>query len=377
MLTALHPPAHGVLSLDDALSDELPYLPEILREAGYRTVAVSNNPHVAADFGFERGFDRMTELWNIEKEVVDYPSDPEARAKFVWSRYIRPTVRGDEPFFVYLHEIDPHSPYEPPEPYRPEYGFDYRGRIESTLMGLGSMREYPNNVTPDDVRHIYARYKGEVAAMDRYVGWMLDRLAGVALERPTLVVFTSDHGEEFWEHGSVGHGHAVHEELLRVPLLLQLDGVLPAGRRVRADVTLADVAPTVLDLLGLEIPRSMQGESLLPLVTAPDDERFRRPAIARANEATARESISVGRWKLVRAVGGPESVAALFDLEDDPGETRDLAAERPIVAATLAQRLRWNDRRAPQAPAVREPPADPSALDPELRQRLQELGYAE
>ncbi|MBW2667258.1 MAG: sulfatase [Deltaproteobacteria bacterium] len=377
MLTSLPPPAHGVLTLDDSLVDGIPYLPEILQRSGYRTVAVINNPNASGSFGFARGFDEMIEFWAFDKEALKVPNDPEGQAKFVWSHYIKPTVRGSEPFFVFLHELDPHSPYEPPEPFRSEYGFDYQGKVDSTMSGLLRMREFPDQVTPEDVRHINALYKGEVAFMDRYVGWMLDRLAGLPLERPILIVFVSDHGEEFWEHRSVGHAQTVHEELLRVPFLMQLDGVLPAGRRVRADVTLADLAPTVLDLLGIEIPESMQGQTLLPLVSAPDDLAAPRPAIARGIKALAEESISLGRWKLIRNIGRQASAIALYDLEDDPGETHDRASERPIIAATLAQRLRWHFDRDPFDSAAPKPGAAQHKPDPVVLQRLKELGYIE
>jgi arylsulfatase A-like enzyme len=377
MLTSLHPPAHGVLTMDDGLADDLHYLPEILQRMGYRTTAVVKNPNSSSEFGFARGFDQMVDFWNFDKDVLKVPSDPEGQAKFVWSRYIKPTVRGAEPFFVFLHELDPHSPYEPPEPYRSDYGFDYQGKFGSSWLELSKMRNFPDRVTAEDVRYLNARYKAEVAFMDRYVGWILDRLAGLPLERPTLIVFVSDHGEEFWEHQSVGHGPAVYEELLRVPLMLQLDGVLPADRRVRADVTLADLAPTVLDLLGIEIPESMQGESLLPLVDSANDRAAPRPVFARGTQELAEESISLGRWKLIRNLGLRPSAVALYDLADDPGETRDRAAERPIIAATLAQRLRWNFDRDAFDTTASKPRTAPREPGPEVLQRLEELGYIE
>jgi choline-sulfatase len=377
MLTSLPPPAHGIFTMDDKLAANLDYLPEILQRSGYRTTAVMNNPNSAGVFGFDRGFDDMIEFWNVDKQALKFPSDPEGQAKFVWSRYIKPTVRGAEPFFVFLHELDPHSPYEPPEPYRSEYGFDYQGKMGSSKFHIRMMRDFPDRVSPEDMRHIKAQYKGEVAFMDRYVGWILDRLENLPLERPTLILFVSDHGEEFWEHQSIGHGTTVHEELLRVPLLMKLDGVLPAGRRVRADVSLADLAPTVLDLIGIEIPESMQGESLLPLVAAPDDVAAQRPVFARGNNELAEESISLGRWKLIRNIGRRPSAVALYDLASDPGETLDRTSERPIVAATLAQRLRWNFDRVAFDSVAPKPGAASRKPDPEVLQRLKELGYIE
>jgi arylsulfatase A-like enzyme len=239
------------------------------------------------------------------------------------------------------------------------------------------MRRHPERIGPDDVRHIEARYKGEVSYMDRYVGWMLDRLDEVQLERPTLIVFASDHGEEFWEHRSVGHGHTVYEELLRIPLMMKLEGVLPAGRRVQADVTLADLTPTILDLLGIAIPESMHGESLLPLVTAPNDDRPQRAGFARGNREQAVESVSFGRFKLIRTAGAHPPRLALYDLAEDPGESRDRAAELPIVTATLSQLLRWNQHRDSLRPKTAESKVGPDELDPETIRRLREIGYVE
>ena len=377
MLTSLYPPAHGVFTMDDGLAADLEYLPEILQRSGYRTTAVVNNPNHGEEFGFARGFDQMIELWRVDLAASGFPSDPEGQAKFVWSTYLKPTVRGGEPFFVFLHELDPHSPYDPPEPYRSEYGFDYQGKAGSSMFDLRKMRDFPERVTPEDVRQLNALYKGEVAFMDRYVGWILDRLGNLPLERPTLIVFVSDHGEEFWEHQSVGHGLTVHEELLRVPLMMQLDGVLPAGRRIRTDVTLADFSPTVLDLLGIEIPKSMQGETLLPLIASPDVVTAPRPALARGNGELAEESIGLGRWKLIRNLGREPGRMVLYDLESDPGETRDRASERPIIAATLMQRLRENFDRDASGFAAPKPGVAPREPDPEVLQRLEELGYIE
>jgi arylsulfatase A-like enzyme len=121
----------------------------------------------------------------------------------------------------------------------------------------------------------------------------------------------------------------------------------------------------------------MQGQTLLPLVSAPDDLAAPRPAIARGNNALAEESISLGRWKLIRNIGRQASAIALYDLEDDPGETRDRASERPIIAATLAQRLRWNFDRDPFDSAAPKPGAAQHKPDPVVLQRLKELGYIE
>ena len=378
LLTSLQPSAHGILTFGDGLADSLPYLPEILSRSGYRTLAVVNNGMVAAGFGFARGFDRMSQLFPMRSsEALAARRDPESLAAFVWSRYIASWLRPADPrpFFIYLHEVDPHSPYDPPEPYASLHDFGYDGDAESTLLGLREMRQSPDSVDAQDVRHLQSQYRGEIAFMDRYLGWVLDRLEALDLARSTLVIVASDHGEEFWDHGSVGHGHSVYEELLRVPLVMRLEGVLPAGRRVRTDVGLVDLAPTLLDLLGIEAPRTMGGESLLPYIAAPEDYRPERASFARANRPW--EALSFGRWKLIRDRSQGDSQPALFDLEADPREQRDRAAEHPVVVGTLEQMLRRQQYENARRARIEATRVTPTELEPEVLENLRALGYFE
>jgi arylsulfatase A-like enzyme len=377
LLTSVQPDTHGVLAFEDGLADSLPVLPEILQHSGYRTLAVVNNAMIDRRFGFARGFDRMAQLYRRRSpEARIARGDPEALAELVWSGQIEPWLRAGphEPFFVYLHEDDPHSPYEPPEPYASLHDFGYDGDVSSNIRGLAALRRDPDSVDPRDVRQLRSLYRGEIAFMDRYLGWLLDRLESLDLARSTLVIVASDHGEEFWEHRSVGHGHSVYEELLRVPLVMRLAGVLPAGRRVQTDVGLIDLAPTLLDLLGIAIPPDMRGESLLPYVASAAGERPARASFARANGPW--ESVSYRHWKLIRShdPDGPEP--ALFDLEADPLEQRNLARERPVVVGTLAQMLRRNRRMAARdrVEAIRVAPGD---LDADAIENLRALGYVE
>lgn len=371
MLTSLTPPSHGVLGYEDKLPASTPYLPEILRDAGYHTAAVVNNAMVSQAFGFARGFEEAIELFAM-RDAPKRGAGPGAQAARVWARFIAPAVEraGDRPFFVYLHELDPHSPYDPPKPFGTFYDFGYEGEAQSTLEGLRRFRRHPEEVTSEDVRHLQAQYRGEITYMDRYLAGILGALDAAGLADTTVVVFVSDHGEEFWEHRSVGHGHAVYEELLRVPFLMRLDGVLPAGRRVETDVGLVDLAPTLLDLVGLEIPERMQGQSLLPDVDAKGAPTA-RPHFAYA-AAPSSESVSFGRWKLIRDAGEEPSRFALFDLERDPREQSDVAGEHPVVAGTLAQMLRGQ-----RGAAGASEKAGAGELPEEVLENLRALGYTE
>ena len=210
--------------------------------------------------------------------------------------------------------------------------------------------------------------------MDEFVGELIRQLEGSGLIQNTLVVFTSDHGEEFYDHKSVGHGHSVYEELLRVPLIMRLDGVLPAGHRVHQPVELIDVSPTILDLLGLEIPDTMQGQSLLGYIENPET-----PPRANSLASSAKPlktALRHGRWKLIHRSTGwiAKEGVQLFDLTQDPQEKRDVSLEQPVVTEALRQMLAWHlERDTP----VGQEPVESAVLDEETRASLEALGYIE
>ena len=216
-------------------------------------------------------------------------------------------------------------------------------------------------------------YKAEVAGMDDYVGELIRLLEDRGLTDNTLIIFTSDHGEELNDHKSIGHGHTVYDELLRVPLIMRLDGVLPARVRVAQPVDLIDLSPTVLDLLGLEIPESMQGQSMLLYIEDPA-----APAKTTSLASSARPfrfALRHGDWKLVRhnTTGwlGKHKVE-LCDLARDPMESNDVSQEHPVVVEALRQLLAWHLERDQLAG---EAPAEAAILDEQSLESLRALGY--
>jgi arylsulfatase A-like enzyme len=209
------------------------------------------------------------------------------------------------------------------------------------------------------------------------------------------VVFVSDHGDEFWEHGSIGHGHTVYEELLRVPLILRLRGVLPEGLTTDVPIDLADVAPSILDVLGIDPPPAAQGSSVLPYVVraahaagsnevldaAPADRELFSAAQANApkNSSRPRKSSLVYRnWKLIRTENaeGP-ATRELFDLSTDPEERIDIASAHPVVVGVLDQMRRWMRREYDARKRSTEDAVNERELEPDVEQNLRSLGYIE
>jgi arylsulfatase A-like enzyme len=401
LLTSLYALNHGVLSITSRLPKKVPFLASILKKNGYQTILITNNVMVSPTYGFGRGFTRVFKEFHLGGGSIDAPGteqrryrDPEQHAHEIWSKYIASAAAAatEKPFFVYLHERDPHLPYSPPSPYDAMYASSYEGNASSVPVRIGMLRYRPELAEPALIDHFDGLYSGEVSYMDRYVGTLLDHLEMAGLERKTLVVFISDHGEEFWEHESVGHGHSVYDELLRVPLILRLEGVLPEGLVSDVPVDLADVAPSILDLLGIDPPPSAQGTSVLPYAIPPTAGAEREGTTAAvpvrehfsAAQANAPDtatqpvatSIVYGNWKLIHTAAEGRSVdRRLFDLATDPGEHSDIADTQAVVVGTLDQMRRWMRRDFDASRPRPEDTVDLSTLDSEGEANLRALGY--
>jgi arylsulfatase A-like enzyme len=250
-----------------------------------------------------------------------------------------------EPFFAVRWILDPHAPYGPP-PARLAALAPLAEGLPHPIgfyAGLGHhnaenrLRKVAPTLGEPERRLLRALYDEEVAWVDERVGWLFAQLDRRGLWPRTLVVFTSDHGEAFGEHGLWLHGKSLHEGLLRVPLLIAGPGV-PAGRRVGTPVSLTDLTPTLCAWLAADCGQGAQGTSFAALLAGRPDDAAERAAYAGAPNDPAHgiDALIAGDWKLVAHADGS---AALFDLARDPGELHDVAAAHPEQAARLRRRL--------------------------------------
>lgn len=367
LLSGLFPWEHQASTEDAVLPGSVELLSERLREHHYYSGAFVANGFCSDRFGFRQGWQTFR---NYIREGL------RSQANFVAADVIEWLDRRpqDQPFFLYVHTIDPHVPYMPPrdvlalydpEPYEGPVDF---GRDRQLLehVKAGSLR-----LSDRDRARLEALYDGEITFHDTHFGAIMDALASRGLDDETLVVFTADHGEELWDHGSVGHGHSMYEELIRVPLIVRIPGLTDSALRIEDTVGLIDVLPTIYDALGLPIPEGLSGQSFLPqLLGASAD----APRYSVSGFMEGWRAIDVGRLKLIHRT---DRRWQLFDLLDDPGESRDLASERPIavryarglLGLGLAEAELPDHRRLEIAPERVE-------IDETLRRQLQELGYA-
>jgi arylsulfatase A-like enzyme len=364
MLTGLYPEAHGSETRSDALSPELVVLPELLSHHGYGVAAIVANPNLGSFYGFARGFDDFIELYERSSPGRVSSEEPMATADVVTKHAIQWIDAAREPFFLFVLSVDPHDPYEPPLIYD-RYGAGYRGSVDGTRHTFQR-----TDLSDDDRARVRSLYWGEVAFSDAALGRLLWHLEERGLDDRTAVIFTSDHGEELWEHGRVGHGQALFEESLRVPLIVRLAGGRLLDPQVGARVESVDLFPTILELAGIQVPAGTQGISLFTPATKRDTRAYASLHLdGRSLRALVRRP-----WKLVHDLSSGREW--LYHLDRDPGETRDVSADFPEVAT----RLRLEMGAIVDHASGRRPDA-PQRLDEDLSAReralLEELGYIE
>ncbi|MDQ7088934.1 MAG: sulfatase-like hydrolase/transferase [Acidobacteriota bacterium] len=325
-----------------ALPESVPTLTEALAAAGYATGAFISSPVLARRYGLARGFDRYDDRIDDKQPrkglVVHYP---ERSAR--WYSVTRQTWLMDQrqrPVFAWIHLWEPHAPYRPPAPFAERFKDD--------------------------------RYQGEVAAADAGVA-LLDGLRTSGRQERAIVVVTSDHGEGLGAHGEPTHGVFLYQETLHVPLVVYAPAWRVAARAVEGAVSLADIAPTLLDLLGVEFALGGDGESLAPVLAGGDV-----PAEREVFAESHLPQIDFG-WSGLRAwVGGGRKLVAaprpeLYDLRADPAEEHDLAAEQPARVGELAERL---DRLVARARALAPDGSSERSASQQDLEMLRSLGYA-
>jgi arylsulfatase A-like enzyme len=359
ILASLVPQHHGAsFARLRGLPPEALTLAEVLKSQGYRTASFNEGGQLSAEFGVSQGFDEYRSY--RKTRFAQLLADAGA-----WLERAPAQGAPRAPFFLFLHTYGPHAGYFPEPRLLSLFETGYAGplpdRIGQKLLNRVNRHELP--LSAADVRHIVAAYDAEIRGADELLGGFLTKLRTLGLYDGSVIAVTSDHGEELGERGRYGaHAHTLYDELLRVPLVIKLAGGRDAGRRVAGPVRGIDVAPTLLAAAGIPVPGEFEGRELLSPLEHPED---RPPALSWLDglPPLERTSIRTDAWKL----DGPR----LYDLAGDPRETRDAAAQRAEVVASLS---RLRDSLLASRPALRSQEVRPSQ---ELSEQLRSLGYIE
>jgi arylsulfatase A-like enzyme len=324
MFTSLYASQHGLTVRERNLPDFNETMAETFRKAGYRTAAAVDNGNLDATLGFAQGFEEYEQSW--------LRAETESERSEVITRFAEEFLarRDERPFFLWLHYVNPHTPYEPPEELLRSFrndGLVPRGSELPEVVGFhgGVNRNLAARVEASQRSwgDFIDRYDAEILAADRHFGRVRKALEGGPWASSTAVVLTSDHGESLGEHDYFfDHGDDLFNPSLRIPLILSFPGFLPAGERVSGAVSTLDVFPTILDLAQVSFPTGLQGRSVLPLVRGTSSSLHE--AIFFQNDRHLM-AITNGRLKLIERPpsDGGEGGFALYDMYRDPGEEED------------------------------------------------------
>lgn len=346
LFTGTYPLHHGVRDNGGYyLEDDQVTLAESLQERGYATGAFVGAFVLDSRWGIHQGFDRYFDDFDFSKyEKVSLDSVQRRGGEVLAEALSWMETARTGPFFSWIHLYDAHTPYEPPEPYRSRYA-----------------------------GYLFGQYDGEIAYVDSLVGELLDWLEGRGLLEQTIVIFIGDHGESLGDHEEMTHGFFIYDATMHVPFIMRLPaGSDEKGRRIAAQVRSIDVMPTLLDLLGGEVPAAVQGQSLLPLLRGEVDDLN---LIAYGESYYPRHHYGWSELKSLRN-GALHFIDAprpeLFDVRMDPGQRDNLASERPgtveqfqslLQEVTARNSLEGIDERTPES------------MDPETQAQLAALGY--
>jgi arylsulfatase len=408
-LTSLYPTTHGVVRQSDRLPASVATVADVYRAAGYATLSLSSVVFTGQFTNLHKGFEEVHEATSQSDAVYTSKSARE---------YVDRTTdwidaHKDGPFFIYLHVFDPHPPYEPRRPYESTWAdpakrdehIKQRDALRKTIKdpgmaprGMATTEEMKAAGVDPGSYLAYDKdwYDGSIRALDAELARLFERLRADGLDDKIAVVFMSDHGEEFQDHGRMWHGQSAYGELAHVPLVIRWPGRIPGGGRVDDVVESIDIMPTVLDFSQLSHPKGMQGQTLVPLLGIKGVSSAaawkRRPAITEKQpmrEATdapdpnnerdaAWQSFAIndGEWKLIhhtiRPSGRPEF--ELFDAKSDRLDQHDVAPDHADVVQRLAKALDgWHQmalasQLKPDAEATK-------SMTPEQLQKLKSLGY--
>ena len=351
ILTSRIPRHHGASFSDrHALGAGVLTLAGLLQEAGYRTIAFTGGGQMDRRFGLDRGFQEYqeTELNQNFRETAGLGIE--------WLR----ANRGER-VFLFLHTYEPHHPYVARG--LPGFESDYDGPLPP-IISLELLKEInfgSREIDERDLRHIVNAYDTDLRSTDEGFRRLHRFLRRQGFLEDALIVLTSDHGEEFGEHGAVGwHGHTLYEEQLRIPLIVKLPGNAHAGTRVPSSVRSLDIAPTILDIAGLPIPETFQGVSLRSRMSG-SPEAGDLPALSQLDASPPSVSYRQRPWKL--------DGTRLFDLGADPLESRDVASAETGRSEELNQAVEeWLGRLPP-------PSAERVELEDSTLEQLRALGY--
>ncbi len=384
LFTGLYDSAHGLVDNGQRLAENHVTLAEVLDQAGYQTAGFFGGPYLHPAFGVGQGFQTYESCMT---KVADNASDNAVRresrnpvsashADITGPRTLKKfkhwlAAKADErPMFVFLHFWDVHYDYIPPKKYIEMFDPDYKGQLSS----VNFMRNpaIHRSMAPRDLQHVLALYDGEIRFTDDILGQILTELERSGRGQQALIVVTSDHGEEFFEHGNKGHQRTLFDEVIKVPLIFSWAGHLREGAVVPDQVRLIDVMPTILALAGVKSKTKTQGRDISELLRG--DSLSEQSALCEllVNRGQLR-ALRTNRMKALK--NRRTSLQGYFDLQRDPTEQRTITRLNEASEGLLKELDEVRRESLNLYTHLTRGQSQEMQLSEEMRQRLRSLGY--
>jgi arylsulfatase A-like enzyme len=393
MITGAYPKTTGIRIKRRSLPPSFNVMSEVFGEAGYTTGAVVANFNIGKKFGFDQGFDHFVESW------LDMWKQKRGERPFKFrvgkiKNYTNATVVTDQaigfleglqrnnPFFLWLHYMDPHGPYKPPKAYRTYFkGAHKREPIALEVIPRYQLRKRKGEPITN-IGFYKAEYDREIRYLDDEIGRLLSQLDSLGFDSDTLIIFTADHGESLGDHDYyLEHGKLPYQPCAHIPLILVQKNVLPQGEKIKVPVGLIDVSATAVDLSGIRIPGSFEGMSLKNLILGEENAKAPDYVFMESgyHETGFHKTVRSGRWKLIHflEVENPHTRNgqnfALYNIYEDPSELTNVASDHPEIVDRLKRTLEEWDSSGPRLKKGKE--IDLDSLDERSREMLRSLGY--
>lgn len=376
ILTGLYPNKHRAETRHDRLPDTVTMLPEILKPNGYTTIFLTTNGNAAAEMNFNQGNDFYKFVNPGEDRREHFHSSQRLNRVFFEMLESSPGL-ASKPFFAFLHVIDPHDPYTPQAPFL-QFKKEDKTREKLCSPADINLKKREQGLSREDIEYIQALYDCEILHNDYYFGELVEFLKKKKLYENTLIIFISDHGEQFDEHGGMFHGHSIYNEEIHVPLIIKFPAGEFAGKRCELSVTQVDIVPTVLAYLGMKIPAELDGTDIIGLMSRTGYERdiFIKEALDKTNMAGI---ITSRQQKHIITYGDSHFTQAIkyetYRLAADFGEKTDISKGYNIfqvgqVKFSIDYMIVELGRGA-----YKKERLDIDKLTPEVLQQLKALGY--
>lgn len=387
LFTSLPDSIHGAFETNRRIPEALHTLTERFHDAGYHTQGFFAGPYLHPAFGFGKGFDSYVDCASYASQIDNRPlrewiadvkvdeqshkdiTNPTVYA--AWQKWL--AARGDGPFFTFVHLWDVHFDYIPPAPFDKQFDPDYQGSV--TGENFFADPKINAGMPERDKQHIVALYDGEIAWTDSFLARMRADLEKAGLLENTIIVITSDHGEELFDHGGKGHRLTLYDEVIHIPLVVRYPARLPRGVRIAAETASVDVGPTLLELAGLPAATDVFGTSLVHFARDPKSPHPRRAVSELASVGRNMRAVRTLETKIVDDVA--RGLGYYFDLGKDPRELAPLTDMQSELGQHAGAGYKAEVSRM-EAYLNAHPPIEQGANVPAgVQGELQRLGYTE